>query len=186
MGKSTPPSLIFLNMKKYLSKNVYGIEVMVATDKEIKKIRKAINFIKNEDSKSFNLLKRLRAILVISTKGYDNQLFMREKVYVCQTDTILESSMSYLASLFIHEARHIWQYYKNWKKNYGNKAEKDAYDFQRKFLLKFGGEGEVEWLDKLFKEKWWVYRGKNGKKTLISPKTGLFTKFISQYLANKL
>lgn len=49
-------------MKKYLSKNVYGIEVVAVADKEVKKIKKAIGFVKTKDSKSFNLLKKLRAI----------------------------------------------------------------------------------------------------------------------------
>lgn len=173
-------------MKKYFSNDVYGIEVIAITKKEIEKIRKAIHFIKTRDPKSFNLFRRLKAILVLPEKGYDNQLFLKEKVYICQTGTILESSISYLASLFIHEARHMWQYYKKWKKIYGNKAEKDAYDFQRKFLLKFGEKEEVEWLDKLFKEKWWVYKDKKGKKTLISPKSDLFAKFVSQYLSGAI
>lgn len=173
-------------MKKYLSKNVYGIEVVAATDKEIEKIRKAIGFIKIKDSKSFNLFRRLKAILVFPNKDSDNQLFLKEKVYVCQTGTILESSVSYLASLFVHEARHIWQYNKKWRRHYGNKAEKDAYGSQRKFLLKFGEKEGVEWLDKRFKEKWWIFRDKKGKKTLISPITGLFVKFVSQYLSGAI
>ena len=172
-------------MKKYLFKNVYGIEVVAATDKEIEKIRKAIGFIKTRDLKSFNLFRRLKAILVLPEKDYDNQLFLEEKVYVCQTGAILESSISYLASLFIHETRHLWQYNKG-KHYYGNEAEKDAYSVQRKFLLKFRKKEEVEWLDKLFKEKWWVYKDKKGKKTLISPKTSLFVKFVSQYLSGKI
>ena len=172
-------------MKKYHSNNIYGIEVVAITNEEIKKIEKAIHFIKTKDSKSLNLLKRLRAILVFPEKGYDNLLFLKEKVYVCQTGTILESSISYLASLFIHEARHLWQYYKG-RHYYGNEAETDAYNVQRKFLVKFEEKGEVAWLDKRFKEKWWVFKDKKGKKTLISPKTSLFIKFVSQYLSGAI
>ena len=172
-------------MRKYLSRNVYGIEVVATTDKEIEKIRKAIYFIKTRDLKSFNLFKQLKAVLIFPKKYYDNLLFLKEKVYVCQTGTILESSISYLASLFIHEARHLWQYYKG-RHYYGNEAETDAYNVQRKFLVKFEEKGEVAWLDKRFKEKWWVFKDKKGKKTLISPKTNLFVKFVSQYLSGAI
>ena len=168
------------NLKKFLN-----IEIVAKTDNEIKKIVKALEFIKAKDKKSFNILKKLNAILVLPKKGYDNTLFVKKSIYICQAGTVLRSSISYLSSLFIHESRHLWQYSEG-KNYYGDKAEKDAYKLQREFLEKFGNKKETEWLDRLFKEKWWVYTDKKGKKTLISPNDRLFNKFLDQYLANKL
>lgn len=172
---------------KYKFKKFLNIEIVAKTDKEIKKITEALEFIKIEDEKSFSILRNLKAILVLPKKRYDNTLFVKESVYICQAGTILRSSVFYLASLFVHEVRHLWQYRKG-KHYYGNKAEQDAYKFQRKFLKKFGEKSkkEIKWLDKLFKEKWWIYTNKKGKKTLISPNDKLFINFLNKYLENKL
>lgn len=170
-------------MKEYYFKYDFsGIEVVAKTKKEIEKVILALKFLKSKEKKYFKLLKDLKAILVLFKKDYDNLLWIREKIYICETLTILESSKEYLTSLLLHEAIHIWQYNKG-KKYYGDKAEKDAYLKQRKFLVKYGKKDEVLWLDKCFKEKWWVYKG---SRKIDFYDSNILINFAKKYLNGRL
>jgi hypothetical protein len=172
-------------MKKFLLKKIYGIEIVAPTKKEINKLKKALEFIKIKEEKVLKILQWLRAILVFPGKTYNNWLVLDKKIYICQPKTILESTKQYLASLLVHEAKHIFQY-KNKQKTVGRKAEFSAYKFQRKFLVKYGKPSEVEWLDQQFQEKWWLKFEKESKGTTSSSNYKTFLKFIDLYIKGKL
>lgn len=147
----------------------------------ITKVRKALNLVFSRHKQAVLYLKKLKAIIVLRGK-YDNLLFGGLKVYICETGTVKESTTSYLASLFVHEARHIFQYSKKNKYRTSTQKEKDAYLFQRKFLIKLNKEGEALGLDEQYKSKWWVFKDKNGKKTEISPKNDKFRKIAEDFI----
>lgn len=94
-------------MRKFFSKRIYGIEIVASTKKEINKLKRALEFIKLKETKILKTLQWLKAILVFPGKTYNNLLVLEKKIYICQPKTILESSKQYLASLLVHEAKHI-------------------------------------------------------------------------------
>lgn len=151
--------------KQYQRKKICGICIMAQTPKELRCVEIAIKFVAKKEKKLLIQLKKIDAILVYAKKrGYDNLLFAKERIYVCQTRTVLDSTKEYLASLFLHEARHLSQFEKKklWQ---GNKAEEGAYRFQRRFLEKYSTPEEIQWLDEAYRGKWWVFTDrKTGKK----------------------
>lgn len=141
------------------------IKIISSNKSERKKVADALTFIKKHHPNAWKLLLNLKSIVVIQKRGYDNALFPTLMVYICKSGTVKGYSIAGLAGLLVHEARHIWQY-KNHKKWCGDSAEKDVYLFQQKFLLKFGTQKEMEWLDKQFKKKWWKNTGSKSARLL--------------------
>lgn len=172
-------------MTAFYKQKIQGVNVISKTKKEASKIRGAIFFLKRRRPQVFKLVKTLNAILVYSKRGYENQLFYKERIWICKTQTVLESSIAYLTSLLVHEAEHLRQYDKG-EKPFGSKAEEGAYRRQRKFLKSTGTEEEVSWLDSLYKEKWWIRKKNNGKTELFNRSNRVFGKFIELYLSKKL
>lgn len=146
---------------------------------------RAVLFVKRNRPRTFKLIKSLDAILIYQKRGYENQLFYKERIWVCKTQTVLESSLAYLASLLVHEAEHLRQH-DGGKRAFGSRAEGEAYRAQRRFLKSTGTKEEVMWLDSLYKKKWWVRRTSDGKATLFTRSQGPFNNFVALYLSKKL
>jgi len=185
--------LIYKNMeKKY--KNII---IKANTEKEIGNIIKALKLVERESKPYGKKLQTLRIILVLqNNKDYDNELLAEYSIWICNKKTILESSTKYLASLLVHEARHLMQYDTKKFAGYGKKPDKrskeldeqietDAYKTQRNFLKKLKAEREVEWLDKQFNEKWWVNKTKKGI-TYSFPLDKTFYNFLNDYKNSKI
>lgn len=172
-------------MQRYHCKNILGIEIVAATKSEVHKVSAALRFLKTRNVKALKTLQMLRAILVFPKLDYDNTLLVKEKIYICQRGTVLGASTQYLASLLVHEVRHLEQYKRDIK-FYGDVAERDAYRIQRQFLKKYSTKEELDWLAKLFKERWWIFKDVKGRKTLVSPDDKRLRKFAQRYLKNKL
>lgn len=172
---------------EYQKKKIFNTNIVARTSEEIQGVLNALCFASSREKKLSAYLKKISAILVYSKKtGYDNLLFPKEGIYVCQTRTVLDATREYLASLFVHEARHLWQFKKK-KPYYGDIAEEDAYHFQRRFLKKYGIIEDVEWLDELYKQKWWVFKDKkSGKRKSVSPRDRIFKKFVERYVSGNL
>lgn len=135
-----------------------GPQIKDTSSSRMRKIRKAFRLVEIKSPANYRVLLKLERILVYPSDGkYLSFYFPKENVYVCDSRLITESSLPYLASLFLHEARHVWQHRTNKKKIYKNLdlCETDAYKFQRKFLKKFGSKNELDWLDEQYKNKWW-------------------------------
>jgi len=169
----------------YYSKKIYNIEILASTKIEIDIIKKALLFIKTHAPQSFSRLKKLQAIIIYPNKDYNNILFPKENIYICQQGTIIESSMPYLASLLIHEAHHLLQYKKD-QKHHGQKTEEEAYKAQRRFLKKYGTKAEVDWLDNLFKDEWWIKRDKKTKKIIYDKNDDILKNLLINYQKNKI
>jgi len=163
------------------SKYYSDTDIVSSKRKEKKKIKDALTLA----SKFFDPRENpFVAIICLDRKGYDNLYFPEKKIYILQKPTVIESSVEYLASLLVHEYAHFLQYSKK-KKFTGDRAEKEAYERQKKFLKKFGSKDEVAWLDHLFKnEPWWKFKSRNGK-TFVSPKEKLFRKILRKYESEK-
>ncbi|MEW6616882.1 MAG: hypothetical protein AB1333_00440 [Patescibacteria group bacterium] len=175
-------------MKKqvYVFRKYSGIEIGAKNEEEIARIKKALQFVRTRGKKFFIPIQFLKSILVRPKGKYNNLLFPREGVYVCEPGTINESSKSYLGSLFVHEGTHMKQYI--WKRKYkGNGAEQEAYMTQRKFLKIHGSKDEVEWLDSMFKDKWWVKKKmEKGKKNIMRDTDKKLIQFCAKYINGKL
>lgn len=96
-----------------------------------------------------------------------------EKVWVCGIPTVRESSVSYLASLLVHESVHCAKLEQgSWNEKL--KDEPEAYHTQMSFLKKYGEKNEYEYVKRLIREKHWkrnfVSVSKSGK---ITPKNNV-------------
>lgn len=152
-----------------MEKKYKNITIKADTEKEVNSLIKALRFVDKNGKQYAKKLQTLELILVLQNNGdYENELLAEYSIWICNSKTILECSATYLASLLVHEARHLIQYDKNMFPGYGKKSqtkrsknleqklEMDAYTAQRNFLKKLKLNREIEWLDKQFKEKWWL------------------------------
>ncbi len=130
-----------------------GIEIVGSTLKDLKKVSEAILFLKKDDVWG-NKLNNLKKIIIHGKNSYDNELFHRGRIWVCQLGTVRESSVVYLASLIAHEIYHVLQRKKGMD-NVNSRMEPAAYGAQIRFLKKYGTKRDVWWVSKLLKEKHW-------------------------------
>lgn len=150
-----------------MEKKYKNIIIKANTKKEINNLVKAIQFVETHSKLYAKKLQTLELILVLqNNKDYENGLLVEYNIWICNNKTILECSTLYLASLLVHEARHLMQYDRKTFPGYGKKPgmkrskkleqrlETDAYVVQRNFLKKLNYD--TEGLDKQFKEKWWL------------------------------
>ncbi len=136
---------------RFFKKRFEGIDLFAETIQEIDNIVLALKFIKKQNTDLFNGVKKIKAVIVHSNRGYDTELFPKEKVWLCQSGTILESSVEYMAGLFVHESQHVKQY-ENGNLKASPELEKEAYLLQRKFLLDVGDKHSVKWLDEQYEK----------------------------------
>jgi hypothetical protein len=158
--------------KKFYFKKFKNILIIVPAPSYIKKLKDALVFLEKKDQKSFLKVKKTtKTIFIISEKGYYNETFVKEKMWLAQGSFIKDKSYpyQYLASLLLHEAHHIAQYLTG-HKYAGSRAEYRAYFVQRKFLNKINYSNAVQWLDEQFNKKWWQTLDKNKKNINYSRK----------------
>lgn len=163
--------------------------VIVAHDKKlIRKFIRAFSVIDNVGGIYSSIRKNIKTILVFPGKDYYTEVFPQKKIWMCQPKTVRESSLEYLASLVIHEAWHIVQH-KRGVKNIGSRGERGAYLVQRRFLALAKDRQSLRWLDKAYKEKWWLDADDNSE-TRPSDNQGdtrsSMLKFLKQYESGKL
>jgi len=175
-------------MKKrdYVFRKYNGIEIGAKNEGEIMRVKKALQFVRVKEKRLFTSIQNLEAVLVRPKGKYNNLLFPKERVYTCEPGTVNESSRSYLGSLFVHEGVHIKQYIQK-RKYKGNDAEQEAYVIQRKFLKMYGTKDEVEWLDLMFTDRWWVKKktGKS-KENIMRDTDKKLIQFCADYINGKL
>src|SRR3989344_7613114 len=131
--------------KYFYKKRACGIDIVSPSKREISKIREALEFIEKNQPPAFRKTRKFKAILVYPKRGYENNIFSEERIWICKPQTVRESSVPYLASLLIHEAQHLLQHDRGMRDS-GARAEGEAYKVQRDFLLSFGNEREISWL----------------------------------------
>lgn len=161
-----------------MKKKLEIIEIVSNSQNDINKILETLLFIKKKSKDNWRQIKLITAIIVSPKNGYDNQLFPKERIWICQAGTVRKSSIPYLASLLMHEACHIGQYRMENKK-WTESLEKQAYQVQRNFLAKYGTLKEVDWLDKMFKKRWWLDNFKIYKTSSL--KKNYFRKILNKY-----
>jgi len=172
---------------KYYFKKFKTIDVIAGDQENLRRVVETLRFIEKKEPKFFKQIQKLRAIIVRRAGTYNNSFFPKELVYVCEPATIREASQAYLSSLLVHEGVHIKQYTS--KRTYiGDVAEEEAYKTQKKFLKKYGTDYEVEWLDEIFKKKWWVKKDKKGKirREFLGDKNNRLAKICEDYTRGKL
>lgn len=161
-----------------------GIEIIGATLKDLKKVSEAVLFLAS-DSAWAGKLKNLKKIIIHGKNSYDNELFHRGRIWVCQLGTVRESSVVYLASLIAHEIYHIIQGKKGMD-NINSRMEPAAYNSQIRFLKKYGTRRDVWWVSKLLKERHWegqIEVNRKGKNRIyISP----FIKYLEVVKTSKI
>jgi len=170
---------------KFYQSDFYGTKICAAFKSDIAKISDSLNFIFKKDKQAWSDVKKIKAIIVNSKRGYNNELFRPECVWVCEIKTVRESTVAYLASLVVHEARHVKQYLRG-VKNVDFRAEPAAYKDQIKFLEKYGEKYNANYVKKLYAEKYWQdneFLTKNGKKIVSTP---ALVKFLERYKNGKL
>ncbi len=161
-----------------------GVEIIGIRLKDLKKVAEAVLFL-GSDSVWRGKLKNLKKIVIHNKNSYDNELFHRGKIWVCQLGTVRESSVVYLASLIAHEIFHAIQG-KRGMDNINSRMEPAAYKAQIRFLSKYGTKQDVQWVSKLLKEKHWEgqieinRKGKN--RTYVSP----FLKYLKVVKTSKI
>lgn len=161
-----------------------GINIVGQNLKDIKKVSEAVLFL-NKDTIWNKKIKNLKQIVIHSKNSYDNELFYKGRIWVCQLGTVREASVVYLASLIIHEIFHILQE-KRGMDNKNSRMEPAAYKAQINFLKKYGTKRDVLWVSKLLKEKHWVEQidmSRKGKgKVYVSP----FFKYLKTIKTSKI
>jgi len=138
-------------MRKILN---YKITIVARSPKDIKGVCNALSFIEKNNKSLLKKVQKINGVLIRSIHSYDNELILPEKIWVCGTGTVRESSVSYLASLLIHESVHCIKYEQgSLNKNF--RDEPVAYRAQIMFLKKYGEKREYLYVTKLLKEKYW-------------------------------
>ncbi len=176
---------------KFYKKTINGIGLFAETVQEIENMVNALNFIKKHNNVLFDDVKKIEAVIVHPNKGYDTEFFPKQKVWICQSGTILESSVEYMAGLFVHESHHIKQY-ESGNTEASPKLEKEAYLIQRKFLMDIGDEYSAKWLDEQHEKKWWEDRyieeeaEKEGFEADTKSNRKIFKELLDLYTENKL
>jgi len=95
-------------VQKYYLANHCGIKLIAPSKVIIAQIKEAIDILVKKHPVAFKLIKTINGIVVPnSRKTYDNMLFVKERIYVCDAGMIIESSAYYFSTLLAHEARHI-------------------------------------------------------------------------------
>lgn len=137
--------------------------VIVAYDKKlIRKFIRTFSLIDKLGGAYPSICKNIRTILIFPGKDYYTEVFTSKKIWMCQPKTVRESSLEYLASLVIHEAWHIVQHARG-VKNISSRGERGAYLVQRRFLELAKDKQSLRWLDKAYKEKWWIDADENSE-----------------------
>lgn len=171
----------------YYKASIFDIEVVFHVKNHFKKIKKALNLIKEIDSILFKKVLKIRAILIFHD-GDDDYSEIKDCIWVNHYGTFREITITYLASLMVHEAWHIFQRERG-VKNIASRAERGAYLVQKRFLLAVGDKYSAKWLDRAYKEKWWLDKDKEHKTRQVEDnkkarKTAF--KFLKQYQQGKL
>ena len=170
---------------KFYQIDIKNIKICASQIKDINKIFDSLNFISQKDKKIWNRVKKIKAIIVHPKIGYDNELFRPDYIWVCEQGTVRESTMAYLASLIVHESRHVEQYIKG-VRNVDFRAEPSAYQDQIEFLEKYGEKYNADYVKKLYSEKFWknneFLTKKGGKYTSSQP----LLKFLNKYKKKEL
>jgi hypothetical protein len=181
-----------LDSKKLFFKTViFDINIVSQNKSHLKKIKKALELIRDTDDSLFKKVLRLKAILVFHGKDYYGVVFEKQRVYIDQPKAIKDSSVEFLASSIIHEAWHIDQYTRGTRK-FDGRAERGAYLIQKKFLMKVRRKFEIKWLDREYKLKWWQPEDTFDKKSSGYDRTNVdkkgidFWLFFKKYQTNKL
>lgn len=152
-------------MNEFFLKKINDINVVSSSKIYIKNIEMSLRILKEWDKNNFNKVNKYLKTILIHPKNKDyNLLIANKNAWITGYQNVLDNDYdaSYMASLFIHETYHITQYFSG-HKNYGKKAETEAYKIQRKFLKKIKYDYAVDWLDKQYKKKWWKSLGSDKK-----------------------
>lgn len=173
-------------MKKFYQATVRNIKICASRKADIDKIADALLFVWEKDKKYWDRVRKIRSIIVHPKYDYDNELFRPEYIWICEEGTVRESTKAYLASLLVHEARHIVQHMRG-VKNVDLRAEPAAYRDQMEFLEKYGEEYNANHIKKLYADKFWKsneYVTKEGER-YVSASSAL-EEFLEKYKENKI
>ena len=154
-------------MKKIFVTTQYGITIAATQKTVLEKLKRAVSFAVQHDIQSSRLVKRMRAILVYPRNGYDNELFRKSRIWVCEMKTIRESSTPYLASLLVHEGWHLAQFSRG-VRNVHSRAERTAYKTQAKFLTAIGDKRGARWVGQQLRSRAWETKLPSGKNAVMS------------------
>lgn len=147
--------IVYLSMILYHFFFLSKIHIYAFRKKHITSIVCALLYIQKYDLRTFKKALSLKYILVHPKYAYDNEFFYSKKAWVCQAGTVQESSVSYLASLIVHEVHHLSQFTKG-VRNISYRAEPGAYCAQIAFLRKTKQKKEADYVYKLFRKKFWL------------------------------
>lgn len=179
------PFYFILKLDMFYEKKENGTRIVASSKSEVARTARALKLVKRYQGEEFSQADNLAAVLVYPKRDYDNELFVKKKIWICQSGTVQESSPEYLASLLVHEMSHLAQYRQR-KKYFGAVAENRAYKAQRKFLTQINDTRSIQWLNRQYKKRWWLYKPKSGGPTPIFPSHFLFRKFLKKYELKKM
>ena len=98
-----------------------------------KKIERALNLIKTIDPALFRKVLKIKVILIFHG-GDDDYGEIKNRIWVSHYKIFREITVTYLASLMVHEAWHIVQRERG-AKNIASRTERGAYLVQKRFLF---------------------------------------------------
>src|SRR3989344_9083483 len=125
-------------MKQFYLKKVNSVQIVSCSKKSIENLEKSLNGLKFWDLKNFNTVDKFLTTILINPVNKDyNHTIGSKKIWIAGYGIFEDHDydIPYIASLLVHEAHHITQYFSG-HRNYGVKAEKAAYKKQKKFLKK--------------------------------------------------
>lgn len=145
-------------MRPFYSHRYHQIQLLAPSRALLRRVLASLSLLRRRDSaRHKDLIRSLRAVLISPKNGYLNELFLADRVWICQSSTIEEANRAYLASLLVHELHHLRQK-RAGHSTTGRRAERLAYLAQRSFLRVLSDTLGIAWLDKQYEEQWWKTR----------------------------
>ncbi len=171
----------------YYKTSIFEIEIVFRVKNHFKKLKKALDLINAIDPCLFKKVLKIKAILIFHD-GDGDYGEIKDRIWVNHYRVFRGITITYLASLMIHEAWHILQRERG-VKNIASWAERGAYLVQKRFLLAANDKYSAKWLDRAYKEKWWLDKDEEHKTRQVKDntkarKTALG--FLKQYQQGKL
>jgi hypothetical protein len=135
----------------------YNISIQAPDKKPIQRLRLALRYAKAFQPRSFKtIIRNLKNVIVLGQRGLTNETFVEKRTWVTESSILNDRTTTpYVASLLLHEAKHIAQY-RSRNSYRGARAEREAYRVQRAFLVRAKQYRAVQWLDSQYRSRWWA------------------------------
>jgi hypothetical protein len=140
-----------MSKTKFFHSTYREIEIYAPTKLIIKKINRSLELISQTDKKLLRYVReRIRIVFVTNRRSYANSMETKRRIWFTNRTMIDHTAEAWIASLLLHEAVHVDQ-----KKYSPQKSEREAIDFQKKFLYRIKEGWLAEEAEKAYSHKYW-------------------------------